>query len=188
MKSPLNILAAVGLALGGVFGVAGTMVAERNVQSTFWAIDGLGIIVATALLALRYFRAGNDGVAAGFLVFAIGESVMLPGTAATLEASVPSFAAGAALWSAGLLLTSVPVQFALWARATGIIGAVLFAITAGRIFWGEQVLPTTAPLPYFAYPFLVLTFAGWIWALLKPDTDTVRIPRTIAPEGKVGRP
>jgi hypothetical protein len=31
----------------------------------------------------------------------------------------------------------------------------------------EQLLPTSSPLPYFAYPFLVLTFAGWIWKLWK---------------------
>jgi len=29
------------------------------------------------------------------------------------------------------------------------------------------VLPTSSPLPLFAYPFLVLTFGGWIWTLLK---------------------
>ena len=31
---------------------------------------------------------------------------------------------------------------------------------------GEQLLPTAAPLPFFAYPFLVMTFIGWIWSLL----------------------
>ena len=167
MKNPRNVIIVVGLVLGGVLGMAGTMVAERNVQAMCWAIDGVGIIVATALLAVKYFRTGSDLVAAGFLLFTIGESVMLPGTATTLEASVPSFAAGAALWSAALLLTSAPRRFALWTRATGIIGSVLFAITAGRIFWGELILPTSAPLPLLGYPFLVLTFTGWIWTLLK---------------------
>ena len=122
---------------------------------------------ATALLAVKFFRSGNDVVAAGFLVFAIGEGVMLSGTATTLAGSVPSFAAGTALWSAALLLTSIPKEFAIWIRLIGVIGAVLFAITAARIFWGEQVLPTASPLPFFAYPFLVLTFIGWIWTLLK---------------------
>ena len=124
---------------------------------------------ATALLALRFFRMGHDVVAAGFLVFTIGESVMLAGTAESLAGSVPSFAAGTALWSAALLLTSVPKEFASWIRLVGTVSAILFAITAARIFWGEQVLPTTSPLPFFAYPFLVLTFAGWIWTLLKRD-------------------
>jgi len=169
MEKPLNLLAAAGLALGGVFGLLGTFVTERNLQAASWAIDGVGLVVATALLALLLFRRGNDIVAAGFVVFAIGEGVMLAGTGTTLAASVPSFAAGTALWSAALLLTSVPKEFAIWVRLAGITASILFAITAARIFWGEQVLPTSSPLPFFAYPFLVLTFAGWIWTLLKAD-------------------
>lgn len=167
MKSPVDVVAAIGLALGGVFGMVGTVVTEQNLRAASWGIDGVGLVVATSLLALRFFRKGNDCVAAGFLVFAIGEGVMLSGTAATLEGSVPSFAAGTALWSAALLLTSVPKEFAGWIRVVSIVGASLFAITAARIFWGEQVLPTSSPLPFFAYPFLVLTFVGWIWTLLK---------------------
>jgi hypothetical protein len=165
----LNITAAVGLAVGGVFGLLGTVVTQSNLRAVSWGLDSVGLIVATALLTLKYFRAGNDTVAAGFLVFAIGEAVMLSGTAGTLEGSVPAFAAGTALWSAALLLTSVPREFALWIRLAGSLGAILFAITSARIFWGEQVLPTSSPLPFFAYPFLILTFAGWIWTLLKSD-------------------
>jgi hypothetical protein len=167
MKNPLNVVAAIGLALGGVFGLIGTIVTEQNLRAAAWGIDSVGLVVATALLALKFFRKGNDFVAAGFLVFGIGEGVMLSGTAATLAASVPSFAAGTALWSAALLLTSVPKEFAAWVRLVGTIAAILFAIVAARIFWGEQLLPTSSPLPFFAYPFLVLTFAGWIWTLLR---------------------
>jgi hypothetical protein len=167
MKSPLNIVAAIGLALGGVFGLVGTMVTAQNLRAASWGIDAVGLVVATTLLALRFFRKGNDCVAAGFLVFAIGEGVMLSGTAANLAESVPSFAAGTALWSAALLLTSVPQEFASWIRLVGTVAAILFAITAARILWGEQVLPTSSPLPFFAYPFLVLTFVGWIWTLLE---------------------
>jgi hypothetical protein len=36
---------------------------------------------------------------------------------------------------------------------------------AARIFWGEQLLPISAPLPFYAYPVLVMTFIGWIWSL-----------------------
>lgn len=167
MKKPLNVVSVAGLTLGGLFGMLGTVVAQRNFQAAFWAIDGVGLVVATSLLALNLFRRGSDVVAGGLLVFAIGEGIMLSGTATTLAGSVPSFAAGTALWSAALLLTSVPKEFAGWARLAGIIGSILFAITAARIFWGEQVLPTSSPLPFFAYPFLVLTFVGWIWKLLK---------------------
>ncbi len=167
MNKPLKIVAVAGLALGGIFGMLGTMVASQNVRAVSWALDSVGLVVAAALLTLLFFRKGNDCVAAGFLVFAIGEAVMLGGTAGTLEASVPSFAAGTALWSAALVLTSVPNIFVIWTRIAGIIAAALFAFTAAQIFWGEVVLPVTKPFPYFAYPFLVLTFIGWIYTLLK---------------------
>jgi hypothetical protein len=169
MKTSEKIVAIVGLALGGVFGMAGTFVAQPNLRAIFWAIDGVGLIVATSLLALHYFRKDNNLVAAGFLVYAIGEGVMLGGTAGSLDASVPSFAAGTALWAAALILTSVPREFALWTRIIGIVGAILFAMTSIKIFWGEQLLPISRPLPYFAYPFLVLTFAGWIVSLLMAE-------------------
>ncbi|MGC1463113.1 MAG: hypothetical protein WA802_13000 [Terracidiphilus sp.] len=169
MRKPSNVVAAIGLVLGGVLGMAGTMVTQQNIRAIAWGIDSTALVVATCLLAIRYFRKGNDCVAAGFLVYAIGEGVMLGGTAGTLEASVPSFAAGTAIWAAGLLLTGIPKEFALWTRTASIVGGVLFAIVAVKIFLGAQVLPTTSPLPYFAYPFLVLSFAGWFWSLLKAE-------------------
>ena len=92
---------------------------------------------------------------------------MLSGTAAGAAGSVPAFAAGTALWATGLLLVSIPREFPIVVRSIGLIAAVLFIITSARIFLGEQLLPTTSPLPFFAYPFLVLTFIGWIWSLLR---------------------
>src|SRR5215469_16718817 len=106
MKNTVNLLTVILLVIGGAFGMAGTFVAQRNLQAAAWAIDGVALVVATALLALKFFGAGSDFAAAGFLVFSIGESVMLVGTATIVSESVSSFAAGTALWSAGLLLTS----------------------------------------------------------------------------------
>lgn len=169
MRKPADLVVVIGVALGGVLGMAGSMVASQNVRAVCWAVDAVGLVVATSLLAVKFFRKGKDVVAAGFLVWAIGEGVMLSGTAASLADSVPAFAAGTALWSAALLLTSVPREFALWTRATGTIAAVLFAITSVRIFWGEPLSPIARPLPFFAYPFLVLTFGGWIWTTLKTE-------------------
>jgi hypothetical protein len=162
----LDFVAAMGLGAGALFGLAGTLVSQAPVRQTFWAIDGVGLIVATALLTIRHLKRGNDCVAAGFLVFAIGESLLVSGTAAGLAGSVPSFAGGVALWAAALLLISIPPVFATWVRLVGMLAAGLFAIVAARIFWGEDLLPTSTPLPFFAYPFLVLTFVGWIVALL----------------------
>jgi hypothetical protein len=163
----LDLVAAAGLALGGIFGIAGTLVGSAPVRQTLWAIDGIGIVVATALLAVRFVRNGDDCVAAGFIVFVVAESLLLSGTPAGLVGSVPSFGAGVALWATSLLMTSIPRVFPLWVRLVGSLAALAFAITAARIFWGEQLLPTAAPLPSLGYPFLVLTFAGWAWRLLK---------------------
>jgi hypothetical protein len=171
MSGKVNVIAAVGLALGGALGMAGAMVTQQNVQAILWAIDGAGLVMATALLAMKYFRIGNDIVAGGFLVFAIGEGViLLSGPAAGLAGSVPAFAAGTALWGTALLLVSIPKVLAVPVRLLGIVSAALFIITSVRIFWGEQLLPTSTPLPTYAYPLLVATFVGWIWTLWRePD-------------------
>ena len=164
MRNPLKVIATVGLVLGGVFGIAGTMVSPP-LQAILWAIDGAGLVMATVLLTIECFRTGNDVVAGGFLVFAIGEGVLLSSAAADPESSIPSFAAGITLWGTALLLVSIPSLFALPVRIIGIVSAILFIFTAARIFMGEQLLPTSTPLPADAYPFLVATFIGWIWML-----------------------
>jgi hypothetical protein len=165
----LNRIAALGLLVGATFGLAGTLVASPQVQASLWAIDSVALVVATSLLALKHFRAGTDLVAAGFLVFAIGEGVLLSGTAAGPTASVPAFAAGTALWAAALVLISAPRWLAPGLRLLGGAAACLFAVTAGRIYGGEMLLPTSSPLPFLAYPFLVATLLGWAWMLLRED-------------------
>jgi hypothetical protein len=167
MSRNLRILAILGLIAGGVLGMAGSMVTAEHVRAVCWGIDGTGVIVATTILACTYIRSGRLEIGVGFLVYAIGESVMLTGTAASLDASVPAFAAGTALWSAGLALTSVPREFAVWTRLSGLAGAVLFGIVSLMIFSGKPLTPIARPLPFFAYPFLVLTFIGWIVAIAK---------------------
>jgi len=114
MRRSINVIAAVGLALGGALGMAGAMVTQQNVQAILWAIDGSGLVMAAAMLATKYFRAGNDVVAGGFLVFALGEGlILLSAPAAGLAGSISAFAAGTALWATALLLISVPNLFAI---------------------------------------------------------------------------
>jgi hypothetical protein len=168
-SATLNRIAAAGLLVGAGFGLAGTLVRSPELQATLWAIDSVGLVIATSLLALKYLRAGSELVAAGFLVFAIGEGVLLSGTAAGPSGSVPAFAAGIALWAAALALISASPQLQGWLRLLGGVAASLFAITAGRIYAGEVLLPTATPLPFFAYPFLVATLLGWAWTLLREE-------------------
>jgi hypothetical protein len=147
--------------------MAGTFVADPKLRAVFWGIDGLGLIVATAILALKNFRAGNDSVAVGFLIYSIGESVMLSGTPQPLDAMVPTFGAGAALWAAALLMTGIPRRFAIWVRVVSVIAAIVFGATFAEILWGVHVLPTSSPLPGLGYPFMVLAYGGWIWSLIR---------------------
>ena len=171
MSRNMRILAVAGLIAGGILGMAGSIATASNVRAQCWAIDATGLIVATAILAIAYTRAGRMEIAAGFLVYCIGEAVMLSGTATSLEASVPAFAAGTALWSAGLALTSVPRFFAVWTRLAGLISAVLFGIVSLLIFSGRPLTPSARPLPTFAYPLLVITFIGWIVAIVRRSDE-----------------
>ncbi|MGT2465131.1 hypothetical protein ACVOMV_06830 [Mesorhizobium atlanticum] len=165
MRSTSDTIAAIGLAIGGALGMAGTFVGSDALRETLWTIDGVGIVVAAALLTMKY----HDLVAAGFLTFLAGESLLLAGNAAGLQASVPSYAGGISLWAAGLVTVSAQASFALWMRLTAFVAAALFAVSVLMILWGAPLLPTSAPLPALGYPFLVLTFIGWIWALLKAE-------------------
>jgi hypothetical protein len=166
-------VAVVGLAIGGIFGMAGSFVMQAQMRQLFWMLDGVGIIVATALLTVKFFRNGNDTLAASFLVFLAAESLVLSDTAAGLGASRASFASGVALWAASLVMTSLTNVFPKWSRVTGLVAAALFAVTAVKIAFGDTIVATSAPLPSAGYPFLVLTFVGWIRTLLAPGESHV---------------
>src|SRR5687767_15664108 len=159
-----------GLILGSRLGIGGTLVSAASLRQIFWMIDGVGLVVATSLLAVRFFRSGDDIAAAGFIVFGLGESLLVAGNAAGLDASVPSFGGGVALWSAGLVLISLSNSLATWIRAVHLVAAALFAIVAFRIASGEDLVPTSSPLPFFAYPFVVLGFVGWIVTIVKKQS------------------
>jgi hypothetical protein len=161
----IKVLASIGLGVGGVLGIAGTFAPSDSLRGLAWGIDGTALIIACSLLTLWFFRIGHEFVAAGFLVFAIGESLVVSGSAMALAVSTPSFGAGVGLWAAGLALISIPSTFPLIVRLLGFAAAILFEWTACLIFAGAQITPLSQPLPFFAYPVLVATFAGWIAAL-----------------------
>src|SRR3984957_2009886 len=100
----LRVLASIGLGVGGVLGLAGSFAPSASLRGLAWGIDGTALVMACSLLALRFFRIGQEIVAAGFLVFAIGESLIVSGSAMELARSVPSFGGGVGLWAAGLEL------------------------------------------------------------------------------------
>jgi hypothetical protein len=171
----LRVMASVGLGVGGALGMAGTFAPSASLRGLAWGIDGIALVMACSLLTLRFFRMGQEIVAAGFLVFAIGESLLVSGAAMDLAQSGPSFGGGVGLWAAGLALISVPRVFPMVARLLGLVAAFLFAATAYRIFAGAQITALSQPLPFFAYPVLVATFVGWIVTILR-DSGAVTRP------------
>jgi len=156
-------VAAIGLVIGAVLGMAGTFVRSASLRGLAWGLDGTALTAAAALLTVHHLRRGNDVVAAGFLVFAIGEALILSGAAMDLAASAPMFAVGAALWAASLALVSAPGTMPALVRSVGAAGSVLFAVVALQIFYGYPLTPLSEPLPFFAYPFLAATLFGWAW-------------------------
>ena len=158
-----RLVASSGLVLGAALGLAGTLAPSASVRGLLWGLDGVALIIATALLMIYYFRKGNDVIAAGFLVFVVGEALVLSSAAMDLAASGPTFGAGASLWAASLYLLSVPRVAAVWVRVAGAIAGSLFVVVAVQLFRGDELTPLSRPLPFFAYPFLVATLLGWAW-------------------------
>jgi hypothetical protein len=158
-----GIVSSAGLVIGSILGMAGSFVPSVPVRGLLWGLDGVALVVATALLAIQYFRKVHDVVAAGFLVFVVGQALVLSSAAMELVASGPMFGAGASLWAAALFLLSVPRVAPLWVRIAGAITGLLFSVVAVQIFTGHAITPLSQPLPSFAFPFLVATLLGWAW-------------------------
>ena len=112
-------LASICLAVGGVLGLAGTFAPTASLRGLAWGIDGLALVMASALLAVMHFRRGHDIVASGFLVFAIAQGLIVSGAALDRAASTPSFGAGSGPRAVGLALISVPQGFPLPVRLSG---------------------------------------------------------------------
>ncbi|MEJ2084774.1 MAG: hypothetical protein P8Y44_03740, partial [Acidobacteriota bacterium] len=110
-----------GLVVGSALGLAGTFIPSPSARGLLWGLDGVALVVAAALLTVHYFRQGHDTVAAGFLVFAVGESLVLATAAMELTGSGPVFGAGVSLWAGSLFLLSGPQVAAIWVRAVGAI-------------------------------------------------------------------
>ena len=158
-----RLLAPSGLVIGAVLGMAGTFVPSDSLRGLLWGLDGIALIIATALLTIHHFRRGNDVVAAGFLVFVVGETLILSGAAMDLARSGPVFAAGVGLWAAALALVSAPNVMPSWLRVVAAVAALLFAAVAVQVFTGHALTALSQPLPFFAYPFLAATLFGWAW-------------------------
>lgn len=167
-----HIIAPAGLVVGAVLGMAGTFAPSVALRGLAWGLDGTALVLAAAILTVHHIRQGNDLVAAGFLIFVAGQTLVLSGAAMGLVASAPLFAAGAGLWAASLALISATRFMPLWVRGVGFIAAVLFAAMALQVFSGRDLTPLSHPLPFFAYPFLAATLFGWAWVHYRRSNES----------------
>ena len=165
--------ASVGLLIGCVLGMAGSIVPSSIFRNVAWATGSAGIILAGALLAMRFFRNGRDGAAAGFLTLAIGEAIVFSSCATNLDENISSFGAGTFLWALAIASLSIQNIFPLFVRLTGILAAGLFGAAAILIFTGHPVNALAKPLPFLAYPFYAATLVGWAWSLLREHSRAV---------------
>jgi hypothetical protein len=156
-------IASAGLVIGALLGLAGTFAPSDSLRGLAWGLDGIALVVAASLLTIHHVRRGNDLMAGGFLVFAVGQGLVVSSAAMDLVASTPSFGAGTGLWAGSLAIVSSSRIMPLWVRGAGWIAAILFAAVALQIFSGSDLTPVSEPLPFFAYPFLVVTMLGWAW-------------------------
>ena len=166
MTSRKNLIAVIGLAMGAVFGMSGSFVADPTLTGILYEISSIGLIFALALLTIKYIKEDDDYRATGFLLFAIGEAAMSVGTASGEIAGQSAFAAGMAIYVPALLFISLPKGFPSWVRFTGIAATIPFAIAAATIFTGGQVLGSS-PIAGAAYGLLVITIVGWCLSLLR---------------------
>ena len=180
----LQLIASGCLVVGAALGVAGTFVASAPLRGLAWGLDGVALVVASALLTVHFQRLGHNLLAAGFLVFVAGETLVVSGSAMDLAASAPSFAAGAGLWAAALAVISSANVYGKIVRGLGIVASVLLAAVAVQILAGRPGTPLSAPLPFFAYPFLADTGRMGLAPRYGPcgqaKDDSMRICSTVA--------
>jgi len=167
----LGLFAAASLVVGGVLGLVGTF-SPPAMRGIAWGLDGTALVLGAALLAVHHIKLGHEQLGAGFLVFVAGQTLVVSGSAMELSASSPLFAAGVGLWAAALALVSASSRMPVVVRATGAIASIMFAVTALQIYGGTALTPLSKPLPFYAYPFLVLTLFGWAWVHYRSASRT----------------
>ncbi|QUN07380.1 hypothetical protein KDN34_08280 [Shewanella yunxiaonensis] len=165
-EKKLSIIAAICLVIGGVLGIIGSFVSP-SFRGIAWGVDGTSLVIASALLSVHYIKHRNQHLAAAFLIFLVGQTLVVSGSAMKLSESSPLFASGAGLWAASLALICTSSVIPIVIRVLAGISSVLFAITAIQIYGGAELNPLSKPLPFFAYPIFVFTLFGLAWLHLR---------------------
>jgi hypothetical protein len=173
----LRIIAAAALVIGALLGMAGSFAPTAELRALAWGIDGIALVAGSALLVVHHVRRGNELLAAAFLVFLAGETLIVSASAMGLTASSSVIAAGFGLWSAALALAGMSPAVPLFVRATGGIAATMLGVCSVQILGGAALTPLSKPLPFFAFPFLAMTLVGWAWMHCSTAPAALKFPR-----------
>jgi hypothetical protein len=160
-------LVGAGLISAAGFGQAGGAVEPGAAQSTFWAVSSIGLVFACLLLAITELREKNDVVATGFVLLAIGESLMWAGGCPGDPGQPSAFAAGVLLYVPALLAISAPKSdLPKSVRALGIVAAVPWLAYAMWFLGGKRPSPV-GPLAISGYIALSATCIAWAVVVLR---------------------
>lgn len=160
--TPEITIVVVGLTIGWTLGIAGGVVQEGSGRYALWGISSIGILIAAALLTIRY-AASNVMFSAGLALLLVGEAVIhTQGTA-----GVDAFASATFAYAPGLLLVALSGWGPRWTRITALAAAAVFAVHAARYLSGSDAGPDHM-IPTIGYVFFILTMIGWTWHLTRP--------------------
>ena len=157
------------LAVGAVLGFGGNFLAG-TAQIVAHGISSIGLVVATALLALSFLRRGRDAVAAGYVLLTIAE-IVLWNNGREGEIAETSFATSVLFYAPALLLISLPPAFPVWSRVAGALSGLAFGAHGGLFLLGSPQ-PSDGPLAGAGYALLTVALVGWIVATLRPTAAT----------------
>ena len=105
----LRVLASIGLAVGGILGIAGTFAPTASLRGLAWGIDGIALVMASSVLTL-----GSSLWAAGLLLISIPR--VFPPLVRFLGLAAALFLAATALQIfAGLQLTPITAPLPFYA-------------------------------------------------------------------------
>lgn len=150
-RAPVRHVAAWGMVGWILLGLAGAVVPEGGPRDVLWLLSGVGLVTGGMAAAAVYRSKGMDLHAAGFMVLAIAEAVMIAGhNRATDPGADAGFATGVALYAAGFLLVGIPSGFAWWGRVAAVVSSVPFALHAILRAAGQE-LGSDGPYTDYGY-------------------------------------
>lgn len=160
-------MAAAGLVIGGLLGMVGSFLASPTARALAWGLDGIALVVASAILTVLALREREDALAIGYLLFLVGQAFVLSSARMDLVDGIPSFTTGMSLWAAALMFLCIPRRYPSPVRVLGLIASALFTVSALQVLAGHPLTALARPLPFFAFPFFVAALWGIAWTLAK---------------------